>query len=205
MDRKLFPLATISSALLLLAGCASYHANSLNILSPEMVTQASPSKTHDVRIVAKAFDKVDCKRYLDRDVIRKGYQPVQLYIQNNSDKSYVFSLNRLSLSYASPEDVARTVHTSTMGRVLGYGIPGIIIAWPLVIPAVVDGIKSSEANEALDRDFYTKTAKEDQIIAPHSHFNKIVFVDAYEYQSNFTLTLIDQDSKKEEIFNIVAS
>jgi hypothetical protein len=107
-----------------------------------------------VKVAAKAFDKMDCKRYLDRDVIKKGYQPVQLFIQNNSDKNYLLSLNRLSLPYVRPEEVARTVHTSTMGRILGYGIPGIVIAWPLIIPAVVDGVKSSEANEALDKDFY---------------------------------------------------
>ena len=205
MTRTLFLLATFSSALLLLSGCASYHANSLNNLSSAITSQACHSKINDIAIAAKAFDKMDCKRYLDRDVLRKGYQPVQLYIQNNSDRSYVLSLNRLSLPYAGPEEVARTVHTSTVGRVLGYGIPGIILAWPLVIPAVVDGIKSSDANEALDMDFYIKTAKEDQIIAPHSHFNKLIFVDACEYQSNFTLTLIDQESKKEEIFHIAAS
>src|ERR1700690_3137595 len=151
-------ISLVSVVLLLLSGCATYHATSLNTLSSEMMIQATHSKSNDVKIIAKAFDKVDCKRYLDRDVIQKGYRPIQLYIQNNSDKSYEFSLHRLSLSSASSEEVARSVHTSTVGRVLGYGIPGLVIAWPLVIPAVVDGIKSTEANEALDRDFYAKTA-----------------------------------------------
>ena len=109
----------------------------------------------------------------------------------------------MSSPHASPEEVARTVHTSTLGRILGYGIPGLVIVWPLIIPAVVDGIKSSEANEALDMDFYTKTAS-DRMIAPHSNFNRLVFVPYGEYQSNFTLTLIDQESKKEKTFAVTA-
>lgn len=206
MKSKLFSVVMSVSALILLSGCANYRANSLNTLYSESLMQESHSKTEgDITILAKAFDTMDCKRYLDRDVIRRGYQPVQLYIQNNSDKFYFFALNRLSLPYVQPEEVAKTVHTSTIGRVLGYGIPGIVIAWPLIIPAVVDGIKSSEANDLLDKDFYSKSVKEEQIVPPHSCLNKIIFFDVNDYQSNFTLRLIETESKKEELFNLSAS
>jgi hypothetical protein len=204
MKTKSFSFIAISSALILLTGCASYRAASLDHLSSNSVQSSTLSS--DIVVSAKAFDTLDCKRYLDRDVIREGYQPVQLFIHNNSNKSYEFSLDRISLPYAPPEFVARTVHTSTAGRICAYGIPGLIVpfAFPLIIPAVVDGIKSSEANEALDMDFYAKSVKNSQIVAPHSYFNKLIFVDRNEYQPSFSLTLIDQDSKKEETFNIVA-
>jgi hypothetical protein len=208
MKKKLFFYLGLTTACIGLTGCASYRAAPLNPLyiSQTTVESSTETKANDsILVVARAFDRNDCKRFLDRDVLKKGFQPVQLYIENNSCKSFLFSLDRISLPFARPEEVAHSVHTSTVGRALGYGIPGLLIAWPLIIPAVIDGLKSSEANEALDTDFYHKTASSDRIINPHSHFNRILFVPAGEYQPNFIVTLIDQESKKEKTFAITAN
>lgn len=188
----------------LLASCASYQATPLDPLVVETSRQSRVEKKSNVLIAAKAYSKQECKSYLDRDVIAKGYQPIQLYIQNNSDQSYLFSLNRLDLPCARAEEVASKVHTSTVGRVLGYGVPGVILLWPLIIPAVVDGIKSSEANEALDNDFSSKIAK-DQTLFPYSRLNKIIFVPVHAMQSSFNMTLIDQESGQPQTFNVVLS
>lgn len=149
------------------------------------------------------FNKSDCKKYLDRDVISEGYQPVQLFIQNGSDKDYVFSLSRVSLPTARAEEVAEKAHTSTAGRATGYGVAAVFL-WPLAIPAIIDGVKSSNANEALDNDFSAKAAH-DQIISHHSHFNKILFVPVNEYQPTFTITLVEQNSNVLKTLNITVS
>ena len=88
-----------------------------------------------------------------------------------------------------PEEVAEQVHTSTVARAAGYGAAALIF-WPFAIPAVVDGVKSAQANDALDDDFCTKSAK-DQIIAPHSHVNMLMFVPMQCYNSTFHVTLVD--------------
>lgn len=204
MKNRFYQITCITLAIALLSGCASYNAAPLNNLSSDVIHSSYEAKSSDVLVTAKVYNKQDCKRYLDRDVISKGYQPIQLYIQNNSDRSYSFSLNRIDLSYARQEEVASKVHTSTVGRILGYGIPGVIVLWPLIIPAVVDGIKSSEANEALDNDFSSKIAR-DQTINPHSHFNKIIFVPVGDFQHSFNITLIDQQTNKPKTFNVATS
>lgn len=196
-----FVISGIAVSLVLLAGCASYRAAPLNSLSSQILPVTTNSKD-DVLVIAKAFSKQDCKRYLDRDVIAKGYQPVQIFIQNNSDKHYAFALNRISLSCARPEEVAEKVHTSTVGRATGYGVASLFL-WPLAIPAVIDGVKSSQANESLDNDFSSKAAI-DQTIQPHAYFNKIIFVPVNEYQSTFAMTLIDQASNTKKTFNVNA-
>ncbi len=185
-----------------LSSCASYRAVSLSPLVSDALICPSSVENKDLVIVARAFDQFECKRYLDRDVLAQGYQPVQLYIENNSNENYLFSLGRVSLICAQPEEVARTVHTSTVGRAVGYGV-GALFLWPLAIPAVVDGIKSAEANDHLDRDFYSKAAR-DQVIQAHSYFNKILFVPINEYRSSFTITLMDRNSNRKTV-NIVAS
>jgi hypothetical protein len=190
---------------LFLSGCASYNASPLNNLTV-ITVQKTPGNTtnsaKDLTVVTKAYTKADCKKYLDRDVIEKGYQPIQLFIKNDTEKNYVFSLNRLSVPCARPEEVAEKVHTSTAGRAAGYGAAALIL-WPLAIPAVVDGVKSSNANEALDNDFSSKTAR-DQVIAAHSYFNKIIFVPVNESTSNLTVTLIDQENGQTKEIKVIA-
>lgn len=199
LKRILF-LAPVLASALILASCASYSASPLCNPSPDLVQFASPQER--ITVISKTFSREDCNRFLDRDVIAEGYQPIQIYIQNESENNYIFSLNRISLPIARPSEVAEKVHTNTAGRAAGYGA-GALIIWPLAIPAIVDGIKSSQANDALDNDFAAKAAK-DQVIFPHSHLNAIIFVPTHAYQDSFTLTLVDKESNQPKILNLVS-
>lgn len=194
-------IAILCLPLLILSSCASYKASSLNNLSSAIITTSSNKEP--VVIVAKAFDKNDCKRHLDRDVLAEGYQPVQLFIQNNSNSNYNFSLDKISLPCARAEEVAQTVHTSTVQRVVWYSAGALILSPLFAIPAVIDGIKSKNANEALDNDFAAKTAK-NQVIHSYSTLNKLIFVPVAEYQEGFTVTLVDMDSNKPKILSAIA-
>ena len=199
-------LLKIASSLTLLSilvsGCASYNAAPLSNLSTE-VLQRAPVAEGGVVVAAKAFNKSDCKKFLDRDVMSQGYQPVQLYIENHSDKNYVFSLSRMSVPSARSEEVAEKVHTSTVGRAVGYSVAGIFF-WPLFIPAVIDGVKSSEANKSLDHDFSAKAAK-DQMLFSHSHMNTVIFVPRDAYQSKFNITLIEEKTREPKVLEVQAS
>jgi hypothetical protein len=190
-------VSAISGMLIFLSGCASYNAAGLNTLAGDAMVSPLSKEKSNVIAVAKAFNKDDCKRFLDRDVIAEGYQPIQLYIENNSDKLLIFSMSRISLPTVQPEEVAQKVHTSTIGRAVGYGV-GALFIWPLAIPAIVDGLKSSEANHHLDIDYSSKAAR-DHVIQPHSYFNKLLFVPLNEYQPSFTVTLMDQNSNMKTI------
>ncbi len=128
---------------------------------------------------------------------------MQLFIQNNTNKNLLFSLNRVSLPLARPEEVAKKVHTSTVGRAAGYGAASLLL-WPLIIPAIVDGIQSAQANHSLDNDFYSKGAK-DQAVHPHSHINTLLFVPISGYSNHFTITLIDCETHNPISLNVCAS
>lgn len=187
-----------------LTSCASYRATALNNLSPDLISTTKTKHREDVVVCAKTFDKCDCKKYLDRDVIACGYYPVQLYIENNSNRDYAFSLSRVSLPCARPEEVAEKVHTSTVGRAAGYGAAAFFTCGLFVIPAIVDGVKSSNANAALDSDFCAKAAR-DQIVYQHSHTNMLIFVPASAYQSTFTVTLLDQGTNQAKTFRVTSA
>lgn len=183
--------------LLCLVGCARYHAASLPTVSSEILYDTKP--VDGMLIAAKAFSHAECMRYLDRDLIKKGYQPIQLYIENVSDRTYLFSTERVTLALASPEDVAKKVHSSTLGRITGYGAAAIFATPLFLIPAVVDGLQSSRSNEALDHDFALKAAK-DQLIPPFSHSNMLLFVPTESMQDFFAVTLLDEETSKPSRF-----
>ncbi len=185
-----------------LSSCASYRAAPLNTLASDAFF-SSAIQEEGIIATAKIYNSMDCQTYLDRDVLSMGYQPVQLYIGNASDKRYLFSLDRITLPHALGEEVARQAHTSTIGRVLGYGIPGLLLAWPLIIPAIIDGMDSAEANSALDDDFSFKVAK-NQVIESRSHLNKLLFVPKSCFTDSFQITLIELDSNTPTTLTIKA-
>ena len=147
----------------------------------------------DILIAAKAFNKADCKKYLDRDLLDKGYQPVQIIIKNFSNKTLIFSPDQVSLPCARIEQVVESVHTSTAGRATGYGAAAVLTSGLFAIPAIIDGVKSSNANKALDSDYFAKTAKR-QIIPPNSKLNGVLFIPSANYTNSFKVTLTEESS-----------
>ena len=178
--------------LLLTTSCASYKAQSLPMLSSQSASYTE--KKQNIEVSCRVFNKEDCKRYLDRDVIAKGYLPIQISIVNDTNRYLLFSKNNIDITCADPAIVAREVHTSTVGRATGYGV-GALFIWPLAIPAIVDGVKSSDANANLNRDFADKTSSE-QIITPYGRLNGLIFVPIELYREAFTLTLVDKETKE---------
>lgn len=192
LSNKTAPLFTIIG-LLCLAGCAHYNARPLKKLAPS----ASPHiKERFVSVSYRLYDKNDCEKYLGRkDILKKGYQPIQFTITNNTKKTLYISNDSFSFTSTPAHVVAKKVHTDTTGRVLAYGIPGMLFMWPFLVPAVVDGIGSSRANAELDEDFDNKEI-EDAQIQPFSTANGVVFTPLKSFKDNFSITLTDIQSNK---------
>jgi hypothetical protein len=186
--------------LLLLSGCASYKATSLSALAPQFVKQSE--ELPGMVVGCKSLSQDECKTYLDRDVIKKGYQPVELTFFNQTDKTYQFSSDLVSLPCSSPAEVASKVHTSTAGRIAGYAV-GSLIFTPLIIPAVVDGIRSYNANKELDIDFQSK-AEKSFLIGPESYKTTLIFVPQKYFSSNFHITLLEQGSNTSKVLQVSA-
>ena len=180
------------------SGCAKYKVRPLDPLIPMPLED---SKDKSVSFDYRVFSKDVCYNYLDRDVISKGYQPIQISIANNTNRYLGFSLMNFSFPCVAAELVAPLVHTSTVGRSVGYGVAGLIL-WPFLIPAVVDGIGSAEANTQLDLDFSRKALR-DQIVGPYMCINGLVFAPCGSFQPRFSFVLIDQESHQKIVLDTV--
>ena len=212
-----------------LSSCTSYKAYPLKGLSYELsLKEKEPGQNIEVFATAKALSINDCMKYFDRDLLSFGYQAVQVYIENNSNRAYAFHTELISLPCASLEDVTEAVHTSTPFRVALSSFTSFLLApiyvglvfhivmavsdergedifylmtLPFFIPTVYEGICSSRANESLDIDFSSKAAK-DTIISPNGIFNKIIFIPKERYINRFSITLIDIESKEPFILDL---
>lgn len=183
-------------SLFTLAGCARYKAQSLHRLVPPAAMQ---SNAPSISFAHRVFTPQDCKKYLDRNVIAKGYQPVHITLVNNTNRFIRVSPHAFSFPCVDAYEVAQRVHTSTVKRAVGYGIAGLFV-WPLLIPAVVDGFGSEKANEKLDYDYNAKLLRE-RIVKPYSTINGLVFVPVNDFENSFTLRVVDANTHEQFILH----
>lgn len=174
-----------------LAGCAHYKAKPL-----KMLTQRTQTAEQSISFTHRIFNAYDCKKYLDRNTLAQGYQPIQITLTNNTDRNLSISTKNFSLDCINPQSVATSVHTNTAARAVGYGVTGLFI-WPFIIPAIVDGIGSHKANEQLDIDFAHKALRV-ETIKPHTTINGLIFISTDEWNDDFALHVTDEATN--EIF-----
>ena len=139
----------------------------------------------------KVLSEDDCRKYFDKNLIKKGFQPIQLTVHNDTKRYLVLKRDSLSLPLVPAEQVSGKAHRNTAGRATAYGVAGILI-WPLLIPAIVDGVGSSKANQQMDADFAAKGI-DDTLIQPYSKVNGVVFTSTDGFDGSFTLTLLDRE------------
>jgi hypothetical protein len=174
-------------SLLVLAGCAKYKSQPLPPLN-------HASSTQGVSLAYRTLNVTESKMYLGRDLLKKGYQPVQITITNSTNNTYQVTPSSLSLPVVNAELVAEKAHTNTTGRAVGYGTAAVLSCGLFAIPAIVDGIGSAKANDKLDMDYSSKMLRLDGVIRPHSSLNGIVFVPRGAYNGDFTFTVTDAKS-----------
>lgn len=178
----------VYSTLILLTGCASYNSSTLPVLSSHdaLYFDSEPQ----ILVSWKIYNARDCENYLDRNILSEGYIPVQLTVRNQGNDPLYLSAHNFSVPLCSSREVASKAHTSTGGRIAAWGVGGLFF-FPLMIPAVVDGMKSVQANTDLDADYAAKTLKE-QVIQPHSLFNGIVFIPKKYQEEDVEMFLVNQ-------------
>lgn len=176
-----------------LHGIARYKAIPLNYLHDSTARKAEPCP--QISFAFRKFNRSDCKKYLGRrQIINRGYQPIQIQVTNNTDRFLIFSPDNFSFPCVSFLDVVQRVHFNTSLRLVCWGI-GSFFIWPLVIPFAIEAIESPRANERLELDYSNKSLG-CQVIEPYGAINGLIFVPAKNFTRNFSFTLIDQQNNE---------
>ena len=176
----------------LISGCAKYSPKPLRI--PSGVVK----QNGDIEVSKKIFSEADSKRFFDRKLIARGYQPIQLYIKNNSDKIYVLNSRDIALPLEPVDSVATSMHRDVAWKATKY----FILLGP--VWAALEGYNSYEINKKIDSDLKVRTVNEQDTIEikPGGVFNRIMFVSNENLQTSFDLKLESLDKEKKINFSL---
>ena len=153
-----------------------------------------------LHIVAKAYTAEESEKYLRKNLIAKGYQPVQITIQNNSANEFSLSSGSVDLPGADPTRIANKMMHSTIPRSIAFRIATMIF-WPFVFPSSIDSLVTLKNYKLLKHDLQSKIVKK-EVLAPYSIYNRVVFVPVKEFKESFDITLIELNTLDPKIVHI---
>ena len=182
---------------MLISGCASYRSARLPSSDPE--TFANYQNQDNLKVVAKFLDARESRQTFGVGKVYDKYQPVYIAIDNRTKSAYEFKKRMLNIQCVPAEEVAKVCGFSTVGRATTYGVAGLFI-WPLLIPAVVDGVGSAQANERMESDYMYKEIKDDRV-QPNGLLNGVVFLDKMKDGEALDIRLTNVDTNEIKLFS----
>lgn len=195
MRKIVLPLVII--ILLILQGCASYRASRLP--STDVTSFANYQDQDGLKVAVKFFDARESKSVFGVGKVSQLYQPVYIVIDNRTNGTYEFKKRMLNKQSAPAEEVAKNCGFSTVGRATSYGVAGLFI-WPLLIPAVVDGVGSAQANVKMEDDYMFKEIKDGRI-QPNGLLNGVVFFDKMKDGEELAIRLQNVETNEIKLFS----
>lgn len=196
MNRTLLVFALIGSVAL--NGCASYSAARLP--SADVASYSNMQNQDGLKVAAKFLDARETKSIFGVDKVYELYQPIYIVIDNRTGSAYQFN-KRTSINIQSTpaEEVSKNCGFNTAARATSYGVAGLFI-WPLLIPAVVDGVGSSNANQKMQADFMYKEIQDDRII-PNGLLNGVIFVNKMKEGEELVVRLHNVETDDIKLFS----
>lgn len=186
---------------LLVAGCfvvmsssvdARYKSQILKKGSSQVITHASKDY---IAFEYKILTAKDCQKFFNnRNIIKKGFQPVQITFINNSDKAISISPQGFDFEVVPAQKIADSLHRNGMKRGVGLGVASLAAGWVTLVPALVQGCGAKEFNVDMDNDFANKQLK-DQVVLPGKTVTGVVFANRNNFDRDFTFTVQDQDKQ----------
>jgi hypothetical protein len=191
--KKIFLILNSLFLLLFLSSCAKYDGKKLS------KPYAPVHEKNNIEVAQKALTENECKEYFGgRNLLKRGYQPIQIYVKNNSDRTMYINPNYITLPLEPASSVAKKLHRDIGWKVTKY----FFIGGPLW--AAIEGVASNDANKVIDSDINEKSVRLDRAIKirPHGIINKVMFVSKENYPQDFNISLIEAKSNKRIKFNL---
>lgn len=199
MFRKIISLLIIVCLLPYVSGCATYQFGRLP--SPYIVDHPSPITQSDVSVAVKFFECSEADSTFDCEICKRKIHPVFITIDNKSEEAYHFRKADVDPNYYSAEDVAKKCARSTMGRVLSYGVLGlIVIAWIVFIPMMIAEWISCPRLNARMRSDYLSNEIADTTIAAGRSVSGVMFVAPLNRGEKFNIPLTAHSTGEKLLF-----
>ncbi len=199
MFRKIVCLVVAFSILTVTSGCASYKFGRLP--SPYIIDQPNATTQDSVSVAAKFMDSLEALTIFDCEMNKRNMSPVFIVIENKSSNSFGFRKADVDSSYVSGEEAAKKCARSTMGRVVTYGVLGlVVILWIVFIPMAIGEMINCPKINAQMRTDYCSNEIADATIGPGRSLSGVMFVKPFKSGEAFTIPLVNKETGQRLLF-----
>lgn len=196
--KKGFLISLLGCACLCL-GMSQKGSQGMDWQMPPMIKEFLAEEDH-VKLSIKPLTAEESKKYLKKDLLDKGYQPVEVTIENGSSDPYSFSPNSVSLPLIEGKSIAKKLFRSAIPRSICFRIAGLFF-WPISIPGTIDGVLTNKSYRKLKKQLQSKSVRE-EVIAPYSSVHRIFFVSSKDCEGSFDVTLENQETLESRVFHV---
>ncbi len=199
--RNIISLLAIVSIMCLFCEMERYN---LHPLAPLSTTMTFSKEEAGIQVFAKVYTSEESKSYLQRDLLMRGYQPIQITVHNNTPKSWVLYQQGIDLPVVTSKRVASIIIRGALPRSIGMKIASFFF-WPFMIPSTIDSVRTLKAHAKLKRDLAAKSIKpQSELVPAYSIVNRVFFVKLKDYPGKFNITLMDNETEELKEFPIKA-
>lgn len=194
---KVFVYCLASSVLFFLSGCIYYTPRTLRAQ-----IHGTKAENKSIKVSAKELTKQDLDFYFKQNLNSNRIRAIQVNIFNQSQTPLMLEGQSIDLELEDFDFVRNKLHYNTLGRVILWSIPGILV-WPFFVLAAADGYNCWIQNGRIDEDIEHKiiTNHSKITIRPYATVNKIMFVRESNFYNSFTLCFNKKESKEQiELF-----
>lgn len=200
-------------SMLLFTGCTTSRYET----RPLQTIRSRPHTEEKVAVFYKPLSKKESLEYLGRNWIGKGFQPVQIVVENYSPDPIRFFRKGICLPTVNLEDIKQRAHSATEAKVLAVAAPsltcvgasmfGLILAPAtfgvsgVLVPLAVGGFgihtasKWARSDLALDQDYEHKFLH-DKEIPGNGVLEGIIFVPKDAFIEKFRVKIVDPKQEK---------
>ena len=188
--------------LVTLVGCAfkGYHNPTVVLLPPHEGQEVTIDK---VSIRIKPLRDFECAHFFDNRLVSRGVQPIQVYVQNNTETFYVLNGENISLPLLGKRSVGAVLYKNIIARSLVWTIGTVAVLWQVFLPILIaDVLFSMQANKNIksDIDSIAMRPKDKVVVPPGGRVHKILFVESGEYHHHMSITLTKEQEDGELLF-----
>lgn len=159
------------------------------------------AEKNDILLAVKKFSPYECQKLFGVNVIRCGYQPIQITVTNFSEDMVYISPTYISLPITSPKKVAKNCHWKTSELVTSAGVLACVFYWPALIPTAYCGLEMHANNTQISKNIIKQDVIQcwDNItVLPTENVSRIIFVATHLCSDDFYITIHSTKNKNIE-------
>lgn len=154
----------------------------------------------NVQLLIKPLTPEESEKYLQRNILKMGYQPIYVTVENGSSDPYTFSPESIGLPLVEVKKIAKKILTDGIPRAIGFKVASLFF-WPLTIPGTVDSLLTHKSYRKLKKRLEAKAVRP-EVIPPYATVHRLFFIPKEENKGSFDVTLENQETLESKVFHI---